>query len=382
VAQKKYPYNFTEQIDEIYSKNPQKAALEYSFIGEYKKAIATYGVDEQPLFNSKEIESIKEKYKAHDAVNYLIKKSKEHQLMIINEAHHRPRHRLFVHSLLESLCNQGYNYLALETLCHYKGNACDSDLQSRGFPLNHYKTGIFTREPQFGNLVRDAIEMGYTIVSYESTNHSDSNEREENQAKALAEVFAKDPSAKMLVLCGYDHLIEKKVDPEKNGGKEMWMAGYLKKMTGINPLTINQIPLTENIPNKMFFDAFDIKKSSVFINKKDENDILNNGKADILLAHPAVGSISERPAWMNLSGYSFFLINDQLTDLVMTPPLLVKAYKSVELGDDISPVPVDIIQIQNKEERKALFLPINEKITLRISNIEGIEKDVEVFTKK
>ncbi|MBK7637262.1 MAG: hypothetical protein IPJ13_25495 [Saprospiraceae bacterium] len=57
----------------------------------------------------------------------------------------------------------------------------DSILQYEGYPT--LKSGYYTKEPQFGNLVRAAHKKGFKIFGYESNGHTNGKEREINQAK-------------------------------------------------------------------------------------------------------------------------------------------------------------------------------------------------------
>jgi len=76
--------------------------------------------------------------------------------------------------------------------------------------------------------------LGFTLVAYESSDPE--KDREVGQAENLFnKTFAKDPTAKVLVLAGMDHILE---TPAPNGKK--WMAALFKERYGIDPLTIGQ----------------------------------------------------------------------------------------------------------------------------------------------
>ena len=60
------------------------------------------------------------------------------------KAHHVPRDRAFLLTLLRGLYERGFRYFAAETL-----NPKDTGLQARGYPT--LQTGYYTREPVFGD---------------------------------------------------------------------------------------------------------------------------------------------------------------------------------------------------------------------------------------
>lgn len=83
------------------------------------------------------------------------------QIIIINEAHHFPYHRIFISSLLKVLYEKGFRYYGAETL-----NYGDSTLMQLRYPT--LTTGFYTAEPQFASLAREALKLGYKIFPYEA----------------------------------------------------------------------------------------------------------------------------------------------------------------------------------------------------------------------
>ena len=114
-------------------------------------------------------------------------------------------------------------------------------------------TGLYARDPAFGDLIRRAIGLGYTVLAYEASPQDmrprpedrspidATNRRERGQARNIFEqTFKKDPDAKVLVIGGRDHIAE--------AVGEQWkpMGAVLKEISGINPLTINLFTLAEH----------------------------------------------------------------------------------------------------------------------------------------
>jgi hypothetical protein len=115
-------------------------------------------------------------------------------------------------------------------------------LKSRGYPTT--KTGYYTNDPRFGNLVRTAIRLGFEIDGYDlADNHFD--RREEYQAATIAERFNSRPNTMMVVHAGHGHVFKHEV---RNVGR--YMASRLREKTGVEPFTIWQ--LSNQLPNAVY----------------------------------------------------------------------------------------------------------------------------------
>ncbi|WP_108867746.1 hypothetical protein [Aquimarina aquimarini] len=178
--------------------------------------------------------------------------SKHKKVVMLNENHWSPNHRIFAHSLLPILKENGFNYLAIEAV----NKDQDSILNERGIPAK--STGYYTREPYFGIFIRKALALGYHIVGYDD---DVSNNREKAQAENLIKIIDKDPDAKIFVYAGIDHILE------YNPVKKM-MAGYFKELSGINPLTIDQVEIIANT------NADTILLESKYFN---QSELINSG---------------------------------------------------------------------------------------------------------
>ena len=180
--------------------------------------------------------------------------------------HAKPVHRAFTYSLLEDLYKAGYHYLAMETFNNYANKCLDS--------LNVF-TGYYTNEPIGGELVRKALQLGYKLVSYEDTAalEHNSSQRDSIQAQNIYSIIKKDPSAKILVHAGYGHIYEEKT------GDYTPMGWWFKKISGIDPFTIDQTTMTQGsdfeygrLYYDFFTDRFSITVPSViFQNKRPFN---------------------------------------------------------------------------------------------------------------
>ena len=177
-------------------------------------------------------------WKAAEAADVIASMASNRQIVLVNEAHHDAHTRQLTLELLPRLRALGFNYFAAEALL-----GDDAELMKRGYPLRTSGTE-YLREPSYGDIVRQAIKLGYHIVSYDPTGKSE-EQREAGQAENLyKKVFAKDPAARLFVHAGYAHIDKAK---GRLGAVEP-MAMHLKMLTGIEPLSIDQTQFREQIP--------------------------------------------------------------------------------------------------------------------------------------
>ncbi|PQB08355.1 hypothetical protein BST83_15395 [Polaribacter filamentus] len=179
---------------------------------------------------------------------------------MLNEMHWHPKHRILALKLLEKLKENGFNYLAVEALDEKK----DSLLNVNKFPIK--SSGYYTREPYFAIFLREAIKLNYKIVGYDSF---DTENREKTQAENIKSIIDKDPNAKVFVYTGIDHILEKDL-------KKKRMAEYFQNLTGINPLTIDQVELVSNSLNEITFIKSSLLKDIKKVNSNVDFFIVNN----------------------------------------------------------------------------------------------------------
>ncbi|MGJ3234173.1 hypothetical protein [Marivirga sp.] len=372
-------YKFTSEIEEqiLNDTSPsryQRSASDFAKKGDYKNALIHWdmGMPTQDRnYTKTEIDSINSKYSIVNAADYIIQEAQKNQVVMINEAHHNSMHRAFTKSLLQRLFDNGYKNLGLEAL----NNRVDLDsvLTSRGYPIQ--KTGYYIQDPQFGNLVRDALEIGYNLFAYENMEKGGGKPREIEQAKYIQKEIESKPNEKFLIHCGFAHLME-----GNYSGWEKAMAGRLTEYTGINPLTINQVEYSERSKAKFnhpLLKAFNIKESSVLID--DDNHPLKYERrdawADIAVLHPNTKYVNNRPNWLFENGNQNASL--ELRDIPIEFPVLVLAYKK---GEDINEaVPIDIVEVENNTDKCHLALKKGEYEIVVTSKVKSyiFEKTVK-----
>jgi hypothetical protein len=352
----KTEYKFSSEIEnKVFTDTApwkyQISASEYATKGDYKNALIHWDFamrTSEKEYSKSQIDSINQTYSKVNATDYIIEQANKNQVIIINEAHHNSFHRVFTKSLLKKLYENGYTNLGFEALGN--GDYLDSTLNNRKYPI--LKTGYYIKDPQFGNLVRDALKIGYNLFAYEDIAEGNGKQREIEQAKNIQQVINSKPNERFLIHCGFDHALE--------GTHQSWekaMAGRLTEYTGINPLTINQVVYSEKSNGKFnhpLLKALDIKEPTIIIDKKNNPFKYEREEAwtDIAVFHPNTDYIDNRPNWLFENGNKNVFI--ALGDIQLEFPVMVLAYKK---GEDINvAVPIDIIEVVNKTENCNLGL--------------------------
>ena len=182
------------------------------------------------------------KYRLVDAEDYIVKQAQEKNLIIITEAHTKPQHRVFTRCLLDDLYSVGYRHLGLENILPMYGSKdsqpLDTNLQARGYPIQGAIAGIFPTEPEYSNLIRHAIKLGFKVFAYERNQSSDS-ERDLQQAEHIIDYQALHPGEKIICHGGWSHAVEERI-AKYPGSNSYWLAYHYKTLTGDDPLTIYQ----------------------------------------------------------------------------------------------------------------------------------------------
>jgi hypothetical protein len=368
-------YKFSKEIIDSLNEGDKvqitKALEDFSFIGDYKKILEFEGKTRQPFGSINQDDSVYfKKFHPVDAAEFIVKRAEKEQIIIINEAHHVPYHRIFIASILKGLYAKGFRYYGAEAL-----DFSDSTINQRGHPL--VNSGYYVAEPQFGNLIREAIRLGFILFAYEArTPESISNpkQREFEQAKNIQQILKHDPLAKILIHAGYDHIRE-----DSLGGEwEKAMALRLRELTGINPFTINQEVLTERISPSLenpFYKMISVSVPSILVDELGNTFAGPQGTNyyDVRLCHPRTSYIEGRPHWLSSKNEKYVRLREK--DLTVGFPCLLQAYNENE--DPEITVPVDVVEITEKESPKPLILNPG-KYNVLIKGINGRSKIVKL----
>lgn len=272
-----------------------------SLTGDYASVIALEKIyqGKPPLLSKSDLDTLTAvtgSFEYADARKYILAQAKNNRVVMINEAHDKPLHRAFTASLLEDLYKQGFRYLAMEMLSNNK--------QKPITKVDAY-TGYYATEPVAGELIRKALELGYTLVAYEDTAATHTvNQREYAQAENLATFLrTHDSTGKMLVHAGYGHI------QKSSESSFIPMAAYFKIITGITPLSVDQTTMTENSMNSFmsfvntaWLQKHPVNAPAVALNNGKPFDLYGSPLYDIYITHPPTKYQNARPVWTSING--------------------------------------------------------------------------------
>ncbi len=277
--------------------------------------------------------------------------AKTHKVLMINESFSKPVHRAFTKSLLEDLYRQGFRYLAMEML---------NNFPDRQMARVSMLTGYYAGEPVAGELIRSALEMGWTLVPYEDTaaaTHT-ANERDSVQAEHIYDILRKDSSAKILVHASFGHISKMR---EADGHIPMALAFW--RLSGINPLTIDQTDMTEEsnfgygrVVYQAYIQKYTLTEPSVAMVDNAPINVIDKERYDICVIHPQTIFQDGRPTWLNFGG------TRQPTYIKPTSPMVffVQAYYQSEIdNNDNTPwqlVPADQTYLTGGGKKFLLYL--------------------------
>lgn len=295
-----------------------------------------------------------------EAVAAIARAARGRQVVILNEAHHVARHRAFGLEVARELRKAGFEYLAMESLA-----PDTAALMKRGYAVAG--SGTYTREPFFGDFVRQAIASGYTLVAYEqgspapppdpSNMFATIEAREEAQAQNLVDrVLKEHPQARLLVYVGYQHAMKGEIDV--GGRKLAWMAERLRRKTGIDPLCIDQANAGQQSPHLVSAlerSADDPMASKAIVLRERSTDEYWPGSDnfDMQVIHSSGGILLGRPQWIGWSGERHRrVVPDKL--LPRQGRRLIQAFIA---GEPADAVPIDQVLAVAGQPPPMLMLP-------------------------
>lgn len=292
---------------------------------------------------------------AEPAISAIVDQARHTNIVILNEDHIHPRQRAFALQVAKALRPLGYDILALEAL-NNRGDSASrmSALKRRGYVV--LSDGFYTRDPVYADFIRQALRLGYAPASYEDVAKRDASgdelirAREQGQAENLGAVIKRRPKSKVLIYVGGSHLAEKPL--AVGNGKLSWMAARLVKLTGINPLTVDQTTLQSDceICGRLSHRSgepvvFFSKSKSIVVGQFE-------GAVDLQVFEPEQRPVDGRPAWLLRMGRTPVPVPRSL--LPMRGRRLVQAFVASESQDSI---PMDQFVIATGQQPAKFMLP-------------------------
>lgn len=358
-----HKYKNSPAIDKIAKLDGQFGAFFYATIGEYKKSSITWDKAVGKSFfdiDSLGTITLKKDYLGYDAIPFIINKAKNTDYVILNEEHHRPQHRIFAKQLLKDLYDNGYRNLAVETLSTHE-KYIDTLLNTRRYPL--VTSGSYSREPQFGAFIREALQLGFYIFPYDNMSLS-GKERERQGAQNIVNTQKK---GKTFVYCGFQHALEGEI---KHWEKAL--AENIKLLTGSDPLTIDQTVFNESNDSKLehpLYNSYTVSEPKILA---DKNEIPyqhkeNGGYYDLSVIHPRTTYKNNRPSWVFHDGKK--PIEIEINTVTISKPYLLFAFRKEE--DYNTAVPIDIIEIDHATASPVCLALEKGNYTLIFANGNG-----------
>jgi len=226
--------------------------------------------------------------------------------------------------MLPILKEKGFNYLVLEGLFEERSeehNSCNYPLKNSGWLVS---------EVMMGELQRYAIELGYTLVSYDVQGTGSNVSREELSFGNIQDrIFKNDPKARIILLAGHSHISALPIGKLKPLGLQ-----FLEK--AIDPLTINQTSYYErNVPSKITSPT--VLKS---------NQLTTKERFDMTLMLPKSEIVNGRPNWLwKLNRKAVNIKKDRIENLSV--PFIVEAFIEGQSYDGIPVDRIEVIDINN-----------------------------------
>jgi len=287
-----------------------------------------------------------------------------HRIVMIMEDHHFSKHREFVGATLSAFKAAGFTHYAAEAI-----SPIDTSLAQRGYP-NKF-TGLYTCDPQFGNVLRRALDLDFTVLGYDfrSTTHE---EREELAATRLAKLFQNDAKTKLLVHAGHAHVLKY----ETTLGQR-WLASLLSEKTGIEPFTIWQWSSKHDAHDYdkivdvlkargVSFDEPVLLMPPPAIDSGLQDSPYGLASVDAIVLHPPDESVAPAKRTV-LFPDAMQQVAGRWTANVW--PVVVSAYHK---GEPIDAIPLDQVMLRQGETDFVLSIPDAAEYEIRIFNSDGL----------
>ena len=291
-----------------------------------------------------------------DAIAAIVDRARDTTVVILNEDHNRPRSRAFGLLVARALRPLGYDILALETLQNVADDAASAAAMTKLAADGYARatTGFYTKDPVFADFLRQSLALGYRPVAYETTDHHKEDDRDASIARReqseadylVARVLKSDPHAKMLIYVGFSHAAE---EPQHRDGSPdlVWLAARLKRMTGIDPLTIDQTTIVDAPALKTL-----TRPTVLTLDGKPLAFGRNRELMDLQVFHPNRPQVAGRPAWLAGMGRHREAIPKSL--LPTSGERLVQAFV---VGEGDGAIPIDQVLVTAGKPAPPLMLP-------------------------
>ncbi len=333
------------------------AAIKFSNIGEYKKALEYYDLGRKWYrYNRSQVDSIAfgQLYHPVNAHDYILAQAQKARVIIFNESYFQARHRIFVGSYLHELSKMGFHYFGAESFYNI-----DEDELNQAYPLRN--AGKYNAEPQMGHLLHLAIKEKYHFFAYGA--HSDTGNKEQVQALNIKNFLDRHPNAKIIILCESGQVYK------ESFGTFIPMTARLVQLCGPDVLAIDQEVFNEHSRPKYeeaYYNFASPEGDVVYLDSLGKPFYMN-GLVDIQVFHDRTKYIDTRPAWLFSNGNKPCYFAKKISK-TLAFPCLAMAFRKGE--DSQKAIPLDVIVIHSLVDDRPLALP-KGKYIIEIKDIDG-----------
>lgn len=291
--------------------------------------------------------------------NALKQIAEEHRIVMIMEDHFVSKHREMIGALLPTFRDADFTHYAAEAIAESA-----ESLKTRGYPVA--KTGYYTSDPQFGNVIRQAIDLQFEVLGYDFRPFTHEG-REEFAATTLANLLSGDPKAKLVVHAGHAHVFKHKTDLGQR-----WLASILWEKTGIEPFTIWQwSEMHDGHEYHVIADALaelgDFDEPVLLMPPPTKKSGLRNvPDVDAILVHPP-----DQSAAPDDRTVLFPVAMHRVSGRWLTKrwPVVIAAYKN---GEPTTAIPLDQVMMRDSEQDFVLWIPASTNYDIVVFDQNGL----------
>ncbi|GAA4453148.1 hypothetical protein [Novipirellula rosea] len=283
----------------------------------------------------------------------------ENRIVMMMEDHFVSKHREMIGATLPTFREAGFTHYAAEAI----GESGEL-LTSRGYPV--VETGYYTSDPQFGNVLRKALDLEFTVLGYDFRPFTHEG-REEFAATKLAKLFTDNSQTKLIVHAGFAHVLKHETDIEQR-----WLAAVLWDKTGIEPFTIWQWSAMRDAQEyRIVADALaelgDLDEPVLLMPPPTtDGGIRDVPRVDAILVHPPDQSAAPADRTV-LFPNEMQRISGQWTTKHW--PVVIAAYKD---GEPTTAIPLDQVMMRDGEQRFVLWIPPSTKYEIVVFDQNGL----------
>lgn len=332
----------------------------HSFCGQHQEALLAFDF----LDNSKELDQSIINFKPVNAYEFILERTIDRQIVMINEAHHVAQHRILTYGLLQRLWDQGFRYFAVETASNGSEYSLSENALSQRF-------GYYTNEPIFSKLILYAKGLGFKLVSYDYSESGLTRSIQERESAGLnnikKKVFDKDPKAKVVFHVGYAHINE-----------QAWLASYLKKELDLDPLTIDQTSVMEKGERKYespiyqwVVNHFDLESPVLMVDADGTPWSSNAEIYDMSVIWPRTEYIDGRPSWARL-GRSSMVVDGSVCEGRF--PCMLEVRQENTGGY----VPSDRVLLKSNTDSKSVFYSDSDVWLITTDSVGAVVSQKEI----